>query len=69
LSSGSAMPVPRDFERQLWLDPLKFQGLIGAVLASKEVEYTELFRADGFAKPEADLRSDPRIAELLDRVG
>lgn len=59
------MSLPADYDHNKWLDPLIFQGLIGAAIA--EGLYRELFRAsDGFAKPEAELRANPRIAKLLD---
>lgn len=57
--------LPADFDQALWLDPLSFQGLIGRVIASSKVDYSSLFREDGFAKPLADLRADPNIAKLL----
>lgn len=60
------LSLPADFDRALWLDPLKFQGLIGATLASDKVEYRDLFREDGFAKPEAKLRENPVIAKMID---
>lgn len=63
------MGLPADFDRELWLDPLTFQGLVGATLASRKVEYRELFRKDGFAKPIADLRENPEIAKLIDALG
>lgn len=59
------MTLPPDFDRELWLDPLSFEGLIGRALASGM--YAELFREDGFAKPIAELRQDRRIARLMDR--
>lgn len=62
------MPLPDDFEQERWLRPLQFQGLIGRVLASSRVQYRDLFRADGFAKPIADLRADPEIAKLIDEI-
>lgn len=62
------MSLPADFNRELWLDPLKFEGLIGAVLASSKIEYRDLFRSDGFAKPIADLRQNSEIAKLIDRL-
>lgn len=61
--------LPADFDPSLWLDPLTFQGLIGATLASRKVEYSELFREDGFAKPVAKLRENPNIAKLIDELG
>jgi hypothetical protein len=60
--------LPADFGRALWLDPLKFQGLVGAVLASSKVDYCDLFRADGFAKPEGELRKNRHIAALIDSL-
>lgn len=60
------MPLPADFDSSLWLDPLTFQGLVGATLASRKVEYRDLFRADGFAKPKEELRKNPHIAKLID---
>jgi hypothetical protein len=62
------VPLPADFDRGLWLDPMTFQGLVGAVLASSKVEYRELFRADGFAKPQAELRQNRHIAKILERL-
>jgi hypothetical protein len=59
------MPLPPDFDREKWLDPLAFQGLIGAVLADRRASYRALFRADGFAKPIDELREDKHIARLL----
>lgn len=62
------MSLPPDFDRSLWLDPLTFQGLIGATLASSKVNYCDLFREDGFAKPIASLRENRRIAKLIDSL-
>jgi hypothetical protein len=58
------MGMPADFDRDLWLDPLRFEGLVGAAIACGL--YRDLFREDGFAKPIADLRKDKRIAALMD---
>jgi hypothetical protein len=58
--------LPPDFDRSLWLDPLRFEGLIGAAIAAGL--YTELFRPDGFAKPIAELRRDRRVARLMDTL-
>ena len=60
------MPLPADFDRSLWLDPLAFQGLIGAAIAKGC--YRDLFREDGFAKPEAELRENPVIASLIEEL-
>jgi hypothetical protein len=60
------MTLPADFDRTKWLDPLTFEGLVGAALASGD--YALLFREDGFAKPIADLRSNKRTARLLAHV-
>lgn len=57
------MPLPPDFDRELWLDPLAFQGLVGRALAADV--YSRLFRPDGFAKPIAELSQDPDVAKLL----
>jgi hypothetical protein len=58
--------LPSDFNRDLWLDPLTFEGLVGAAIA--DGLYSELFRADGFAKPIGELRQDKRLARLIERV-
>ena len=60
------MAVPPDFDRSLWLDPLAFQGLIGATLANNKIQYRDLFRSDGFAKPISELRANRHIAKLID---
>lgn len=60
------MKLPADFDRELWLDPLAFKGLVGRVLASDKAEYASLFRDDGFAKPIADLLNDQRVASLME---
>lgn len=52
------MTLPSDFDRDLWFDPLTFQGLIGVSLSRHK--YAELFRADGFAKPMADVDTKAR---------
>lgn len=62
------MTLPADFDREHWLDPLTFEGLVGATLASPKVEYRDLFREDGFAKPIASLRENKCIAKLLDSL-
>lgn len=62
------MPLPADFDCALWLDPLTFEGLVGATLASEKIEYRELFREDGFAKPIDKLRENPAIAKIIDRL-
>lgn len=59
------MALPPDFQADLWLDPLTFQGLIGASIA--QGSYLDLFRPEGFAKSEAELRRTPWIAAHLDR--
>lgn len=59
------MALPQDFDPSAWLDPLEFQGLIGCVLASPKASYRALFRADGFAKPLAELRADQHIGPLI----
>jgi hypothetical protein len=61
------MPLPADFDRTKWLDPLTFEGLIGAAIAHNL--YRELFRPSGFAKSLEELRVNPRIAKLLDDLG
>lgn len=58
------MALPADYSSDRWLNPLAFQGLVGRVLASS-VPYSSLFREDGFAKPEAELRADPKIGRLI----
>lgn len=64
------MSLPADFDRDLWLDPLTFQGLIGTAIAMRGNVYAKLFRAsDGFAKPIAELRQVPEIAHLLPPEG
>lgn len=60
------MTLPADFDRDKWLDPLMFEGLIGATIASGM--YSELFRPDGFAKPIAELRQNKRVAKLIDEL-
>lgn len=60
------MGLPADFDSDLWLDPLRFEGLIGRVMASRKVDYTDLFREDKFAKPIAELRKNKHIAKLMD---
>lgn len=60
------MGLPADFDRDLWLDPLSFEGLVGAAIAHGL--YAELFREDGFAKSVAQLREHPKVAKLLDRA-
>lgn len=57
------MALPADFDRDLWLDPLTFQGLVGAAIATDL--YSDLFREDGFAKPKAELMKDPRLATII----
>lgn len=55
-----------DEERKaLWPDPLMFQGLCGVSSASGN--YSDLFRADGFCKPLADLRELPWAAAYIDK--
>lgn len=53
------MTLPADFDRDLWPDPLTFQGLVGLALSNGH--YLELFRADGFAKPKAELMQLPWV--------
>ena len=60
------MPLPADFDRSKWLDPLTFEGLVGAAIAKGC--YSDLFRKDGFAKPIAQLRENPVIAKLIDAL-
>lgn len=62
------LSLPADFDSALWLDPLTFQGLIGATLASSKVEYRDLFRKDGFAKPISELRENREIAKIIDSL-
>jgi hypothetical protein len=59
------MALPNDYDRALWLDPLRFQGLIGRVIASPKASYRDLFREDGFAKPISELKQTDGIAPLL----
>ena len=59
------MTLPADFDRELWFDPLTFQGLIGSALAREGACYSSLFRADGFAKPKADLMQIPWVAKKI----
>lgn len=63
------MALPKDYDAALWIDPLMFQGLVGTALArsgQKGGGYSDLFRGDGFAKPEADLRKMKWAAEAID---
>lgn len=59
------MALPKDFDKALWITPMGFYGLIGAVLADDKAQYANLFRDDGFAKPFADLIKDRDIRRLL----
>lgn len=59
------MALPADFDPELWPDAAMFQGLVGSAIAGGY--YTDLFRADGFCKPLADLRQHPKIAKHIDR--
>lgn len=64
------MALPADFDKDLWLDPLTFQGLIGAVIADSRADYRSLFRAsDNFAKPIAELVKDPAILRIMRNLG
>lgn len=51
--------LPKDFDPALWLDPLTFQGLIGAAIAKGN--YSKLFRPCGFAKSISELKHDGLI--------
>jgi hypothetical protein len=61
------MALPADFDRELWLDPLTFQGLVGS--ACCDGYYTDLFREDGFAKPIAELMEMPKARKYIERKG
>lgn len=69
MAAGLKRSLPADFDSALWLDPLTFQGLVGATLASSKVEYRELFRADGFSKSIAELSENKHIARLIAELG
>ncbi len=60
------MPLPNDFTGERWLDPLTFQGLVGAAIANGC--YERLFRTDGFSKPIDELVQDADIAKLIARL-
>jgi 5-methyltetrahydrofolate--homocysteine methyltransferase len=59
------IPLPADFDRDLWFDPLTFEGLIGSSFAREGSAYSSLFRADGFAKPKAELMQIPWVAKKI----
>jgi hypothetical protein len=59
------MALPADFDRDLWFDPLTFEGLIGSSFAREGSAYSSLFRADGFAKPKAELMQIPWVAKKI----
>jgi hypothetical protein len=61
------MGLPADFNRELWLDPLTFQGLVGHSFAGGF--YFDLFRQDGFAKSKAELWLIPKARKYLVREG
>jgi len=59
--------LPADFERDLWLDPLTFFGLVGSSIVGGF--YSDLFRADGFSKSKAEIWLIPKAREYLEREG
>jgi len=59
--------IPPDFDHDLWLSPLEFQGLLGWAAANGI--YYELFREDEFAKPIAQLHAIPKVSRYLERFG
>jgi hypothetical protein len=59
------MRLPPDFDRDLWLCPLTFQGLVGNALCYGY--YKDLFREDQFAKPISDLMNVPKARKYLER--
>lgn len=64
------MNLPADFDADLWLDPLTFQFLLGHVFAHPANHlYSRLFRADGFAKPKAELMALPELQRFFQERG
>ena len=61
------MTLPADFDRDLWPDPITFQGLVGVALSNGG--YSDLFRADGFSKSLAELQQIPWAAAKLAKWG
>lgn len=63
MRGAGKMRVPTDFDRDLWFDPLTFQGLVGTSLSNGK--YNDLFRPDGFAKPRDELTKLPWVARAI----
>ncbi len=59
------MTLPADFDRDLWFDPMTFEGLIGVALSRHK--YAELFRADGYAKPKAESIQLPWVRDAVEQ--
>ena len=56
--------TPKDFEATLWFAPLTWQGILGRS-AARGVDYSLLFRDDGFARPKAELLADIRVRNAM----